>query len=659
MNKCIILFIVFLYSGIAASSSIDSSLVFDNAKALIEEYSKIPDKSKKEKAALAYKIGFLLKYTSKSKEALKYFSIAESFFSAINDSLNKAWCFYHTANIFSFTGNYIKSLELCVKADVIAKEKKYLLLEGYCANLHARLYYLQRNEEKSFELHSNAYALAVKINNKELIADALTYLGIVWRNRDSLNKALHLFEQSLQYRNEIRDEDGKAWSLLNIGIIYAAFRNETEALRYYLMADSIWSRSFNAFNLTQCYSYIAKAYLKSGNNKLAEEYFEKSLELALLINDKKLIRYNYYDLSVIAASKSDYKRAFQLVRLYSVYKDSIVLDQGLLDIARVEAKSETEKNEREILFLNETNKLKESELNKSRIINISIVGILVLALALIFYVIKNLNEKKKSNQLLEEKNKLISEKSNNILDSINYAKGIQEAILPDISKIAAAVPEFFIFYQPKDIVSGDFYWFNKINNKVLIAAADCTGHGVPGALMSLISSQSLHQAVNELNINSPGEILDFANSKIKEVLTKRKLHNKTIDGMDIALCSIDFNASEVTFAGANNPLWIVRAKNSIEIKADKQSIGAADKHFKNNTVTVSKNDMLYIFTDGYKDQFGGLNKKKLMSKRFKEMLINISEMPVHDQEKYVCDYFNDWKGALDQVDDVCLIGIKI
>jgi len=276
---------------------------------------------------------------------------------------------------------------------------------------------------------------------------------------------------------------------------------------------------------------------------------------------------------------------------------------------------------------------------------------------------------------IEAKN-LLEETHKEITDSINYAKRLQDAILPSFLDINQHIKSNFILFQPKDVVSGDFYWFENKNNISLIASADCTGHGVPGAMVSVVCSNALHRSVNEFGIIEPSKILDKTRELVIETFAKSGEDVK--DGMDIALCALSDN--KVVFSGANNPLWIVRNINEltsgqiehrstciieelalIEFKANKQPIGLYEgmKPFTQTEINLLKGDTLYFFTDGFADQFGGEKGKKFKYKPFKRLLIEISTKPMEEQKEIIKNTFNNWKGNIEQVDDVCIIGIKI
>ncbi|MDF1672498.1 MAG: SpoIIE family protein phosphatase [Vicingaceae bacterium] len=296
---------------------------------------------------------------------------------------------------------------------------------------------------------------------------------------------------------------------------------------------------------------------------------------------------------------------------------------------------------------------------------------------------------------LQQSKHEVEEKNKEIVDSINYAKRIQDALIPPTEVMKKILPNSFVIFKPKDIVSGDFYWASTTNttvqsekdkeNLVLFSAADCTGHGVPGAFMSVIGLKLFNQSVKQSEVNSPAQALDFLNT---EVFTTVNLHsdgeNVIRDGMDVAFCAINYTSLKLYFAGANNPVYIVRKAAGgtaletddssltyydvdgenrvlIEIKGDKKPIGSyeSEESFTDKEYQLQKDDMIYVFSDGYPDQFGGPKGKKLKYSVFKKLLVENSHSSVETQKDFLDKYFEDWRGKLEQLDDVCVIGVRI
>jgi len=260
---------------------------------------------------------------------------------------------------------------------------------------------------------------------------------------------------------------------------------------------------------------------------------------------------------------------------------------------------------------------------------------------------------------IEEQHQVLEEQHQEITDSINYAKRIQDAILPPLKLVKGYMPDSFILYKPKDIVAGDFYWMEGINNLIIFAAADCTGHGVPGAMVSVVCHNAMNRAVKEFMLIKPNEILDKTREIVLE--TFEKSDEDVNDGMDIALCSINTESKKLNFAGANNGLYLIRNNEVTQIKPDKQPIGNYKdaKPFTNHEMDLQKGDVIYAFSDGYPDQFGGPKGKKFMYKPFRNLLLDIHQKPMDDQHNILMNAFEEWRGELEQIDDVCVIGVRI
>ena len=274
------------------------------------------------------------------------------------------------------------------------------------------------------------------------------------------------------------------------------------------------------------------------------------------------------------------------------------------------------------------------------------------------------------NKEVNEQKAIIEAKNHDITDSIKYAKNIQEALLPPLQNLHNELKDAFVLYLPKDIVSGDFYWFAKRNNKRFVASVDCTGHGVPGAFMSIIGNTLLNEIVSDKNITEPAEILNELHAGVKTALKQSNSENERRDGMDIALCSLNEEGTILEYAGANRPLWIFRKGKQGEeafemIKANKFPIGRLEmenevkRRFTNHSIHVEKGDIIYIFSDGYADQFGGKKGKKFMVGNMQKLVADIYQKPIKEQEKLLLKNFLDWKGELEQIDDVLVIGFRV
>jgi len=334
-----------------------------------------------------------------------------------------------------------------------------------------------------------------------------------------------------------------------------------------------------------------------------------------------------------------------------------------------EAKQELAEKEKKVAEANQL--LAEKSTKEQRTYTYGVVIILALVFFFLIFIFSRLRMTKKQKRIIEhqkeevqiahQKTELqkaeIEEAHKEITDSINYAKRIQSAILPPNKTVKEYLRKSFILYKPKDIVAGDFYWLEHQNGNVLFAAADCTGHGVPGAMVSVVCNNGLNRSVREHELTDPGEILD----KTREIIIEEfeKSEEEVKDGMDIALCSLQ--GSILKYAGAHNPLWIIRNGEIIETKANKQPIGKFENllPYTTHTFELEKGDTFYIFSDGYPDQFGGERGKKYKSINFKKLLLSIQNKTMADQHKYLDEEFEKWRGKYEQIDDVCVIGVRV
>ncbi|HPF94808.1 MAG TPA: SpoIIE family protein phosphatase, partial [Tenuifilaceae bacterium] len=312
--------------------------------------------------------------------------------------------------------------------------------------------------------------------------------------------------------------------------------------------------------------------------------------------------------------------------------------------------------------LNNEKALQKSVIQRQRLtIAISIGGIIVI-LAFAGLLINMVRQKQRANRILEEKNELISHQKQEITDSIRYASRIQNAILPSATMLKESLKEHFVLFLPRDIVSGDFYWFTKKQNKMVLVAADCTGHGVPGAFMSMLGVSFLYEIVNKEGIMEPARILNTLRDFIKLTLSQTGKKDEQKDGMDISLCMLDTENMKLEWAGAYNPLVLIRNNEIIEYKADKMPVAihiTDHQPFTNHEIDLMPNDRFYMYSDGFPDQFGGTDGRKYMSKRFKQLLLDIHQKPMDEQKEILHQEHLKWRGETDQIDDIVIFGVRV
>ena len=568
---------------------------------------------------------------------------------------------------------YIKALNI---QESLGNKKGILSSSGSIGNVFLDLH----EPDKAYTYFKQSLAISKELNSKRGIASSLIAIGTVFSDKKDYKKSLEYCFQAVKLFEEMDNKEAVATCYNNIADSYLNLKDYSKALFYINKAYDKYSEIGNIYGMALALNNLGDFYRSTGNAEKAIEYYNRGLEQAKKIGANDRILAAYKGISASYKKMGNFKKALDNFELYQKMNDSIYNTENSKQIAEMQARFETEKKAKEIDLLTKDKKIKEDELTQQRIISwsIGIGGFLVLLLAILAirgYIQKRkvYNELGIKNKKIETAYNIIEDQHKDIKDSIRYAQRLQEAILPTAAFNSTFKDNAFVFYKPKDIVSGDFYWIEevKINNstQILFAAVDCTGHGVPGAFMSIVGHNLLNQAVNEHHKIKPSDILNELNIGLSETLRQTQEDSAVKDGMDIALCSLKKNNSNsftLQFAGANNPVWIVRSKQIpelIEIKGDKFPIGifvGEELHlFNNHEVELFPGDTVYIFTDGFADQFGGAKGKKFKYKPLQELIISIQEKSMKQQQQILSRTLNDWKGDLEQVDDILVIGIKI
>lgn len=503
---------------------------------------------------------------------------------------------------------------------------------------------------------------------KQLLAGIYLNIGIACKEIENDDMAIENFQRALDMFTELDNKAGIANALNSIGLVYLAAGSYQEALDASMNALEVYREIGQRKEEAGALKNIGHIYYKWKRYSEALSYMNQSLKLSREMNLKREMFDVYKDMSNVYRDIGDYRQALQNYELYNVLKDSSIREENLQAISELETKYNTERVERENSELNFKNQLQEAGLKRQRIILFSVIGIAMIILGFGFITYRQFLAKKKANILLEEQNIEIKQQRDQIFqqkqeitDSIHYASRIQEAILPRDTMLSK-LQDHFILFKPRDIVSGDYYWMTLKDSKTIVAAADCTGHGVPGAFMSMLGISFMNEIVNRSDTTQANEILNELRTHVVESLGQTGQEGEQQDGMDLALCVIDMKAKKVQYSGAYNPLYLIRNKEMIEYKPDKMPIGIhRDKKepFSNNLFDVEIGDALYMFSDGYVDQFGGPKQKKFMSKNFKDLLLEIHEKPMEEQKEILNTTIEDWMGKVEQIDDILVMGMRI
>ena len=560
-------------------------------------------------------------------------------------------------------GNYSEAIENYFKAfETAEKLNDQLRIAQVGSNLGA-LFKSSGEPDKSLEYFKKALKAAESAEHDGLIGHINSSIGGYYSNKMDTASAMSYFNKAKLIHKRNNNKQGLSIVLNNIGYMYQLMQDHQNSLLYYHESLSLIDDR-NGSDAGLAYNNIARAHL---NLKRYDSclYF---LDLVNRINNKL----NYPDMKgstellyfKLFKAKLNFKEALEHYEAYKIIYDSLN-NSGIREkLAKTEIRHEFEKKEAVIKAEQEKqNAIAHEENKKQKIISISIGIALILVLLFFGIVYKNYREKKKLSAQLEITNseiikqkELVEEKQKEIVDSINYAQKIQRTLLANHEFVNQTIPDSFVMFQPKDIVSGDFYWATKNEDRFYLAVCDSTGHGVPGAFMSLLNISFLNEAINEKNIKEPGKVLDFVRQRLIENISQEGRK----DGMDATLICIEDKGS-ITYAGANNaPISFHKGALQTYL-ADKMPVGLGEKSdpFSTHPLNLQKGDMLYLYTDGFADQFGGPKGKKFKYKQLNELLGQISTLSIKVQQNIMETKFNEWKGELEQVDDVCVLGIRI
>jgi serine phosphatase RsbU (regulator of sigma subunit) len=477
-------------------------------------------------------------------------------------------------------------------------------------------------------------------------------------------KALDYYQQALDVWEEEGYNEGIVGSLHNMGIIYVTSGKPDLALPYLQRALAIAQELNDRAVESSIYLRLGQVYLLRDQFNRASDYLNRSLELALELDTKETQMGAYEVLSDLYSKQGRFKEALDCFKLHAAIKDTLTRKERLEQISEMQVKYETEATEKENALLVAESELAEARLRQTRIILTLTIMTILIFIGLVIQLIRANHLKKKANIELAQKNALITEQKKEITDSIEYASRIQNAMLPPGDYIDGLLPERFIIYKPRDIVSGDFYYITEKDGKVICVIADCTGHGVPGAFMSMLGISFLNEIISRhRDLPHSNEILEELRTHVIQSLRQTGRMGESQDGMDLALYIIDPESMKMEFSGANNSLWIFRNGDLIEKKADKMPIGIYysidDQVFTRHNMDLRKGDVLYAFSDGYYDQFGGPMQKKFMIKNFRKMLKQIHNKTMPEQKRIMLETLEQWMADTSQVDDILVMGVRV
>ena len=588
---------------------------------------------------------------------------------------------------------------------------------GYALNLLGNVYWYMGDHGKAMEFYTNGMDVRDQIKDKRGSGTSRINIGSMLSENDDFKGAEKYFLEALAIFIEIGNKEEEAAVYINFAELYYYQKNYDSAALYYNKAEEITRHYHYLDQLHQVYNgkamlmrrqdqldsciYLHKANIELANqlgdeysltstlNNLSLAYAEKgdlnqaiataiaSIELCNKIESKTSLQYAYGNLSWFYKLQNKWELAYRAMESYMAIKEELEGEQTKQITREIEARFQDEKKQLEIENLTIENKVKQEELlrkqeesKNERMRSYMLAGGLIFMGALAFFIFRGLKESRRKNKIIseqkqevEEQKFIIEEKNKEIIDSIHYAKNLQNAILPSKKTLDEAFENYFLFYQPKDIVAGDFYFLEKVKNDqqqtcVIAAAADSTGHGVPGAMVSVVCANALNRCVNEFGLTIPGEILDHTAQLIENTFGKSE--REVRDGMDISLICYLPDSKKLYWSGANNPLWLIRNGALMEIKPDKQPVGKFElrQAFNTHELQLQSGDEIIMVTDGFADQFGGPGGKKFKNKQLQKLLLELNALSGIEKEQKLQQAFVAWKGSLEQVDDITLFGFK-
>jgi serine phosphatase RsbU (regulator of sigma subunit)/Tfp pilus assembly protein PilF len=672
-----------IYLKLSEVCSLNEIIAFSNSAITICNKNLKNDLRKESNSYLSIKaralsnIGFFYSENEKFETALKYYDSSRVIQEKIKDKVSLAVTFNNIGFVYELQGLVEKALEYYFKSLKLHEELNNKKELTSCYNNIGSLFDELGDPTAALEYYKKSLALKEIIKDKKGIATVLNNIGLVYYNQNDLEKAMDFYTRSLLINQEIKNTIGISISLDNIGGIYQSKGDLTQALIYFNKSLALQEIDKNYDGQIVSHTSIGEVYFSKKDYNKAKEHTLIGLKYSMEYGYVDQIRLSANRLYSIYMKQNQFEKAIEMRNLEIQMRDSVINEKTKKASLRSQIRYEYEKKAIEdSLLVVEERKLTTLQLNQERTQRFALYTGLGLSLIFIGFVFnrfkvtqkqKNIielkeQETKKQNIIITQQKELVEEKQNEISDSINYAKRIQTSFLANEMEFKDHFEDYFILFKPKDVVSGDFYWATSVESKLFICVADSTGHGIPGAFMSLLNISLLNESVLSRNYSSTIDILNFIRNILILGLKPDETGQGGNDGMDCVLIIIDFKTLEMEFSGANNPLWIIRNNNVIELKADKMPVGRSPKEtvsFSSQKFQLQKNDLLFGFTDGFPDQFGGPKGKKFKYKQFEELLISISHESMEIQKQKLEEVFENWKGNLDQVDDVCIIGIRI
>jgi serine phosphatase RsbU (regulator of sigma subunit) len=615
-------------------------------------------------------IGIVHDYMGNPDSTIFYYKQAMAIYKKIDDKNGVSAICLNIASAYRATGNFSEALRYLYEGMKISEAAGDKERVADCKSTMGNVYRQKHNYDFALKYLTEALELYAGINDKQGEGIAHNNIGIVYSERKQHELALEHYFKSLGIREELGAKAAIANCYSTIGCEYFDMSELSNALDYHNKALEINREVNNRRGVAIDLTNLAAVNTKQKKNREAIEKLKQAQVIAEETHFRDLMKEIYLTSAENYAALNDHKTAYDFYMKYSNIKDTLINEHENSIVAEMNSKYHSEKKDSEIKLLNKDKEVQNAELKKKSIIIWSAMLGIVFVLILTFYIYRGYRAKQKANEIItrqkhevERQKEIIEDKQKEITDSIHYAKRIQGALLASDIFLEKQLPSYFVLYKPKDIVSGDFYWAAKSpEQKLILVTGDCTGHGVPGAFMSLLGINFLNEIVSGKKIQQPDKVFSELRNEIIHALNPEGTEMEARDGMDAVICSFDFKQLRLEFSAANNPLWLIRDNELIVYTADKIPIGKYfddQKDFTLQTIALKEGDIVYTFTDGYADQFGGPNGKKFKYKAFGKLLLSIHTLPMAEQKDELDKAIEKWRGAHEQIDDILVIGVRI
>lgn len=613
----------------------------------------------KVRATALNNIGYLFNITGEDDSALEYYQKAFAIQERLGDKQGMSATLVNIGSIYRARGLLARALESFYGSLRLIEETNDIQGKSLIYNTIGYLYYTQQEYNLAIDYYQRSLEIRKELNNEYGIATVYSNLGLVYVELHDLDKAMDYFAQAIALEEKISDYDGIAISLQNMGSVLEKQGELALALEKYNESLAIHEESDNPRGISSVLHNVASIQLAMNDLHEAKRNALKSLSIAEKISFVEGVRNAAEILYQIENQQSNWKESLRYYQQYVLMRDSITNDDNLSATISAQFEHEIEKK----AIVDSVKRIEELKIKQAEIDLLNLenekkdANRLLLILGLLFLTILS--------ALFINRNRIIRRQNREISSSILYAKNLQDSVLPTDKRIADIFPDSFVFCKPKDVVSGDFYVVDYIKMKdgetmPTFIVGDCTGHGIPGAVLSLMSNVLVQESFIQGSVNSPSEALDFVRSRLIKFLSSQE-GNITRDGMDIGFCILNKKTNQISFSGANISCVIVRNKEVIEYKGGKQHVGYSEniQPFTNVVIDIEKDDCVYLYSDGYRDQFGGERNKKFSKKRLHQTLTEISHLPMHDVGVSLENGFLEWKKDEEQLDDVTVLGIRI